>query len=258
MEEKGGVIHIIFFFIGIACISLGIFYLLTDEKIKLDEYDDKIVIIVDDDPNANTDNGNTEDDNNRNKPKESNINQISIIENMETTVTLKNGNSVKLLYKVDTNTETQEVIEKAFLYNERKVFDISSQESCSKYFLYNDSIVVHCDSGLYIVDSKGLPQKFETFTGKYNEDLGISSVNIRDDKLIVSGTYLLVDSQIVKNNKVISLCDPTALTENEIADDYPIDEEYELSIEDKSIKFSRVKTTKTVGEYVKENCKVVE
>ena len=30
MEEKGGYLHIIFIFIGVACLALGVFYYITD------------------------------------------------------------------------------------------------------------------------------------------------------------------------------------------------------------------------------------
>ena len=55
MEEKGGVLHIFFIFVGIALLGLGIFYYCTDEKIKLDDFD-----------NSNTSNTNTNIDDNGN------------------------------------------------------------------------------------------------------------------------------------------------------------------------------------------------
>ena len=250
MEEKGGILHIIFLFIGIACISLGVFYTVTDEKIKLDEYDDKIVIIVDDDPNTNTE----QDDKNKSLPKEDILNQISIVENMETTVTLKNGSEAKLLYKIDTNEETLEVLEKSFLYNGKKAFQVSESDICDKFFLYNNHIVSYCTSGIYIVDPNGKSLNFDSISKAADEQVEIKSVIIKDNKLIVSGSVELENSQIKKNGKMISLCDENLLKENEITNDYPITMDYELLIEDNKTSFTLLKTTKTVEEYVKEKC----
>ena len=105
-EEKGGIIHIFFIFIGITLLALGLFYTFTDEKIDLKE-NTMDVHGIDDDTN-----------NDKDKKESHNISKLNILKNIETLVTLDNKEEVIVsLYKHDdTNTST-------FLYDGKSSFE---------------------------------------------------------------------------------------------------------------------------------------
>ena len=240
MEEKGGVLHIIFIFIGLACLCLGVFNLLTDEKIELKE-----------EPNYTNKDDNKTDDENL-------ISQINIIKNIDTTITLKNGNEVILNYYLDNETNKG-----SFNYNGKVSYETNDIELCDEFYLYNDSIISYCTSGsatsghLYLIDSKGDATKIENFTDQNNK-LIPENITLKDGKLIINGMGVLEGSILNLVDKEVYLCDESEIKENNISLDSMTYADYELNIVDDKAEFKLIEITKTIQEFINESCKTVE
>lgn len=242
-EEKGGVLHIIFIFIGVACLSLGAFIFFTDEKIELKE-----------EPNySNTAKDDTPVDNNKNV-----INQLSIVKNVDTTVTLKNGNEVKIRYYIDDETNNG-----SFTYDGKVSYETSIIELCDEFYLYNDSIISYCTSGsatsghLYIVDTNGNASKVSTFDDDGNSFI-TESITLKNDKIVVNGMRISENSLLKIGDKEIYLCNEEEVKLNNISLDSPAYADYELNIVDDKAEFKLIEVTKTLQEFIDESCKSVE
>ena len=242
-EEKGGVLHIIFIFIGVACLSLGAFIFFTDEKIELKE-----------EPNySNTAKDDTPGDNNKNV-----INQLSIVKNVDTTVTLKNGNEVKIRYYIDDETNNG-----SFTYDGKVSYETSIIELCDEFYLYNDSIISYCTTGsatsghLYIVDTNGNASKVSTFDDDGNSFI-TESITLKNDKIVVNGMRISENSLLKIGDKEIYLCNEEEVKLNNISLDSPAYADYELNIVDDKAEFKLIEVTKTLQEFIDESCKSVE
>lgn len=235
MEEKGGVLHIIFIFAGICLICLGTFYFFTDENMNLDK-NNKKEEVADDNKDI--------------------IKQINLMSNVEASFTLKNKKEVKIKYIVDSET-----YKKAFYYNNNLVFEMNELEQCDQFYLYNNSIISYCYHGsatsghLYIVDSNGnntLIDKFE------NNKMIPESIQLKDNKLIVNGMGVYEGAILKIDDKEIELCNEDAVLENNIDLHKPAYADYELVIKNDKPEFNYIKTTKTLEEIISESCKIVE
>jgi uncharacterized protein YlzI (FlbEa/FlbD family) len=241
-EEKGGVLYIIFIFIGVACLSLGAFEFFTDEKIDLKE-----------DPNYTK----NEIDNTQNEDKDL-ISQLNIIKNVDTTLTLKNGNKVVIKYYVD-----EETNKGSFTYNGKTSYETNELELCDKYYLYNDYIISSCvftsaTSGhLYIIDDKGTSTKVTSFKDN-GYDFIPESINIKDEKLVITGISVLEGAKIKINDKEIDLCNEEEIKENNISTDSVANADFEFSIVEGSPVYKLIKTNTTIKEFIDESCKIVE
>ena len=241
MEENGGVFHIIFFFIGVACISLGAFMFFTDEHIDLKEDLDY-----------------TEKDDDTQIEDKDIISQLSIIKNIETTITLKNGKEVTVKYYLDEDTNKGK-----FIYDGKSSFDTNELEQCDQYYLYNNTIVSHCVFGsatsghLYLIDSNGDATKIDNFTDQNNK-LIPESITLKDGKLIVNGMGVLEGSILNLVDKEVYLCDENELNENDVSLDSMTYADYELNIIDDKPEFKYIEIKQTVKEFIEESCKNVE
>ncbi len=243
MEEKGGVLHIIFIFIGVACLSLGAFEFFTDEKIELKE-----------DPNYS----NTEKDNDTKNDNKDLISQINIVKNIDTDITLKDGNNVKVKFYLD-----EETSKGSFTYDGKTSFETNELELCDKYYLYNNTIISYCVYGsatsghLYIIDNKGDATKVSNF--KYQDyDLIPEDITLKDGKIIVNGLRVLEGAMLRVDNKEISLCNEDEIKENNISTDSIASGEFEITAKNDEVEFNLVKVTKTIQEFINESCKNVE
>ena len=247
-EEKGGVLHIIFIFIGIALLSLGVFQFFTDEKIDLKE-----------DPNNSNSASNQEkdDDNNQDQDKDI-IHQLSIIKNVDTNVTLKSGKEVKVKYYVN-----EETNQGSFTYDGKTSFDTNELEQCDQYYLYNDTIISYCVFGsatsghLYVIDSNGDSTRINDF--KDNDYTFIpESITLKDDKLVVNGARVEEGAVLKIGDIEVNLCNEEEITANNISLDSPAFSEYEMKIINDNIEFNSIKTIQTIKEFISESCKSVE
>ena len=253
-EEKGGVLHIIIIFVGIACLCLGLFMYFTDEKIELKEenknYNNK----------SNTENNNQEKDDDDDKVEGQDlISQISLMNNVETSITTNSNKEIKIGYYISNETH-----EGNFIYNGKSSFKTNELEICDLFYLYNDSIIVHCTSGsatsghLYIVDSNGQYKLINDF--KYNENRSFipQSISLKDGVIVINGIGVLEGSIVKINNKEIFICNNEEVKENNISLDFPAYADFELLINNGKVEFNYLKTTSTLEEFRKESCKNVE
>ena len=244
-EEKGGIIHIFFIFIGITLLALGLFYTFTDEKIDLKE-NTMDVHGIDDDTN-----------NDKDKKESHNISKLNILKNIETLVTLDNKEEVTVsLYKHDdTNTST-------FLYDGKSSFETDELEVCDEFYLYDNSIISFCAYGsskghLYIVDSTGSSTKIE----KYKDgslELYFKDISLENNKLIVEATTLLKETSIIKDGIEINLCNEALVKENYIADNYPVELKYELELKDNDLSLEFIENTIELSKFKADQCKTIE
>lgn len=241
MEEKGGILHILFIFVGIALLGLGLFYYFTDDKIELKEEKN---------PFENEE---------KEKDNKDLINQISILNNIETEITLKNGKKVKIQYYLSSESNTGK-----FLYDGKKAFETESdREECDLFYIYNNSIISFCFLGsrtnghLYVINDEGISKRVKEFKyGDYNMiPEGITS---KDNKLIVNGIRLLNKTNLDVDDNNVDLCNEEDIKENNISYDSPIKAEFEFSLNDDKYEFIFSKVTKTIKEYIEEKCKTVE
>ena len=236
-EEKGGVIHIFFIFIGICLLCLGTFYYFTDDKVELNKDDNKEEVTEDKDI----------------------INQINLMNNVETKVTLKNKKEVNIKYSVSDDTNIG-----SFYLDNRRVFEASSElEQCSQFYLYNNSIISYCIYGsatsghLYIIDSNGEYTKVDSFNDK-EYSLIPESIQIKNEKLIVNGIRVSEGSILKENDIEIDLCNEDAISNNNIDLKTPAFANYELVVKSNKPEFIFMNTTKTLEEFIGESCKIVE
>lgn len=237
-EEKEGVLHIIFIFIGIALLSLGTFYFFTDDKINLEDNKKEEV----------------KEDINKDI-----IKQISLIDNVETELTLKNGNNVKIKYYKD-----EESSNNIFTYNNKISYETSSElEMCDQFYLYNNSIVSYCYYGsatsghLYITDSNGTSKKIDEFgTGEFK--MIPEGIRLRDSKLIVDGLRVKEGAILKNEEKEVDLCNKEEIQNNNIDLNLEAFANYELIINNNDISFELIKSNKTINEFINESCKIVE
>ena len=244
-EEKGGVLHVLFLFVGITLICIGVFYIFTDEHIELRE--------------ENTGNNTNTENKDKDKVDVDVIKQISLMKNVDTEITLKNGNAVLLTYAVNEESNSGK-----FLYGGKAVFETQGLESCNMFYLYNNSIVVHCSSGtassgyLYIIDSNGTSKLFTSINDSNNNSLIPESISLKEGKIVVNASFYRDGNNLIINNEEIDICQEDVRTENNIKDDFIINSDYTLSIKNDEAEFTYLKTNKTVADFVKESCKTVE
>ena len=251
-EEKGGVLHILFLFIGIALLALGIFYFVTDRTEILDEnVENPYVIIRDDDNKKNSE-----------KEKSTTISQISITSNVESSILLKNGSTVKLELSNRPNVKDPKYGGKFFKYNDKAVFGLGDYDKCSNFFLYDNTIIAYCTntktnySFIYALNENG--EVYYSNSIKENEiDLKIKNINLTNNKLIVYASY--VDNiKVILDDKELNLCDSHELSESKIDSNYLAEAEYELKVSNSEIKYETVSKKRTIGQFVAERCKTVE
>ena len=237
-ERKEGVLHIIFIFIGLALICLGTFYYFTDDKIDLDKSDNK----------------------EQEKPKEEKdiIKQINLMNNVETSITLKNKNEIKIKYNVDDETHIG-----TFYINNNLMFETTSElELCDQYYLYNNSIIIYCvygsaTSGHLYVMSSSKTNKIDKFYDKEYTMIP-ESIQFKDNKLVVNGIRVFEGGIIKQDDKEINICNVDERTENNISLDSIASADYELKIIDDKTTFNFIKNSKTIEQFINENCKIVE
>ena len=222
-EEKGGMLHIIYIFIGLCLLCLGVFYYFTD-----DSYREVL---------------NKQKTNNEDKDI---IKQISLMNNIETSLTLKNKKELKIKYSVDEDTHVG-----TFYYDRDLLFKTSNElEQCDQFYLYNNSIISYCSSisigELYIINSNGIYSSISSFDDK-NYKMIPDSIKLKDGKLIVSAMRQL-------DENIEDLCMDT----NNIELDSPVYSNYELEIKNDKVEFIFINTTKTLKEFINESCKIVE
>lgn len=238
-EEKDGVLHIIFIFIGIALLSLGTFYYFTDDKKSLDD----------------------EKKEEKKEEVDTNIDiikQISLLDNVDTEITLKNKDVVKIKYYKD-----EEELNNKFIYNNKLSYETSSElEACDEFYLYNNSIISYCYYGsatsghLYITDSDGISMKIDEF-GDGEFKMIPEDIHLKENKLIVNGVRVKEGSILKNDEKEIDLCNKEDIEDNNIDLNLGAFAEYELVI-DKNISFELIKNNKTISEFINESCKIVE
>ena len=244
MEEKSGVLHIFFIFVGLALLGLGLFYYFTDVKIDLHGLEEN---------NTNT---NT-DENNQNNDKDL-ISQISLMKNVETTITLKNKKEVQIAYLVESETNAGK-----FVYNGKTTFNTESVELCDAFYLYNNSIITFCTSNtmssnhLYIVNQEGTTETVSTFNYS-NIKYVPKSISLRDGNLIITGNSVLEDSIVKYLDNDLHLCTDNEIKNNEDLLNLPIDAEFIFKIKDGLLEFNYVKSNRTIKDYIYESCKTVE
>ena len=245
MEEKGGILHIFFIFVGIALLALGLFYYFTDEKIELKEETNPFE--------------NTENNNNNNQDDKNLINQISILNNIETEVTLKNSKKVKIQYYLSDETNIGKL-----LYDGKRAFETESdKEECDLFYIFNNSIISFCYLGsrsngqLYVINEEGVSKRIKEFN--YNDYIMIpEGITSKDNKLIVNGVRQLKKTNIDVEDDTIDLCNEDEIKENNISVDSPINAEFEFTINNNKNELIYFKTTKTIKEFIEEKCKTVE
>jgi len=238
-EEKGGVIHIFFIFTGIALLCLGVFYYFTDDKVIYkntnEQQEEKIVEDIDI------------------------VKQISLMNNVEETITLKNKKEVKIKYYFD-----NEIGIGSFYLDSDLIYETSSDvERCDEFYLYNDSIISYCYYGssttghLYIVDGNGTLTKVNEF---YDNDYRFvpESIKLKDNKLIVNGMRISEGSILKINSKEIHLCNKDEIEENNIDIESPAYANYELKLINNDVKFGLIANTVSIKEFISESCKIVD
>ena len=235
-EEKEGVLHIIFIFVGLCLICLGAFYYFTDDKINLNQNNNK--------------------NNNVSEDKDV-IGQINLMNNIETSVTLKNKKNIRLKYIV-----SEETNKGSLIYNGMSAFETSSDlENCDEFYIYNDSIIASCYYGsatsghLYIIDSSGKSTLIEKFD---NNKMIPESIQLKNEKIIVNGMRIYEGDIIKVDDKEILLCNEEEIVENNIDLKQAVYADYELVIKKDKPEFIYIKTTKTLEEFINESCKIVE
>ena len=235
-EEKEGILHIIFIFIGICLICLGTFYAFTDNKTELE-------------PENNNSNNNVQD--------KDIIGQINLTKNMEALITFKNNKIVKLRYITEENPYKEKL-----LFDGSVAFVTSSElEACSEFYIYNNSVISYCyytsaTSGhLYIVDSNGKSSLINKFD---NDRMIPESIQFKDNKLIVNGMGIYEGSILKVGDKEIYLCNEEEVQENNVDLKQPAYADYELVVKDDKPYFIYIKTTKSLENFIKESCKMVE
>lgn len=245
MREKGGYLHIIFIFIGVACISLGAFNYMIDSEPR------KTVSLnpVNEDDKKN-------DVNNKVKKNENNtIKEIEIYKDEDNSVLLGNGNTVNLTINTTENL-------KELLYNGDVIISFNDVNGIEKYFVYNDNIIVFDYSivdmigFIYVIDSDKNVQKKEEIDIN-NRIMIPTGVELSNNKLVVIGSRLN-DSTLSLQSEDISLCNEEDLVLHNILDDAPTKVEYNLNITNKNITFDFVKVLETVGNAKKLVCTTLE
>lgn len=233
MEENGGFLHIIFLFIGVACLSLGIFYYLTDM--------DKVEELI---PNS------TEEKNSDNEEKKeetvisNTIVGIDIKDNEEKEITLGNGNKVKLSVNVLDE-------EKSFLYNDDTLVTFSDLNLVNKFYVYNDYVIIFSYSlidkfgTIYTIDNEKQVEKIEEIDLN-NRVMRPVNVDILDNKLIVDGSRIDEDNNVLLQNGNVSICSDDELSLNSVLDDSPLKVEYSMNIVNKNVSFDFIKIVDTV------------
>ena len=241
MEEKGGIIHIFFIFIGLACLCLGLFMYFTDENIELKE--EPIYIYT------NTENDNQDDDKDI-------INEIKLNTNEEKTITLKNKKEVKIKYEVNDSNMS------LFKYNDKTSVEMSENESCSQYYIYNNSLLLYCTNKeekvhLYLINENGDSKLVNEFKD-FNRDIIIESISLKDGKLVVNATSVLEGTNIKVSDKSINYCNDEELNENSISRDSYATASFILQINNENLDIFYTNTIKSLDEFINENCKTVE
>ena len=239
-EEKGGLLHILIIFIGVACLSLGAFMFFTDDHIKLRK----------ERTYASSDGDDLEEENNV-------ISQINLINNVDTKVTLKNGNEITLKYVLN-----EENNKGSFSYNGKISFETSNIELCDQYYLYNDNVISYCVFGsssghLYIIDDSGNSEKIVNFEYDGNSYIP-ENISIKEDKLFVSGTRITEKTILDIGGKKTYLCDNETLKYNSVSLNSPASASFVLKMSDGKVKFEFNEIIATVNDYLNENCKTVE
>jgi len=243
MEEKGGFLHIIFMFIGVACLTLGVFYYLTETEPK-----EGLSI------NPVTENN---DDNKKNEQIiiSNTIKGFDIKENEEVEITLGNGSKIKLSNSISENEEN-------LLYNGEALITYEDLNLINKYFVYNDYVVVFSYSLvdrtgiIYTIDSEKIVQKIEEIDLNNRVMIPVN-MEILDDKIIVDGSRVNDDVLSLQDGN-ISLCNDDELSLHSISLDSPLKIEYSMNIVNKNVTFDFVKIIETVDSAKKIVCTTSE
>ena len=235
--EKGGIIHIIFIFIGLGLICFGTFYFFTDNE-KID---------------------NEKEEKEEKQEDKDIINQINLMNNVETSITLKNKKEIKIKYLVDEDTSIG-----SFYLNNNFIFKTSSElEFCDKFYIYNDSIVGYCTYGsttsghLYVVYSNETFTEIKEFSDNTYRMIP-ESVQVKNGKLVVNGIRVYEGAILKEEDKEINLCDKDAILENNVDLKSHAHANYELTVNNNKPEFTYMETTKTLEEFIEESCKTVE
>ena len=221
MEEKGGYLHTIIMFVGVACLALGVFYYFTET-----EKTEELVPIQTEDLN----------------------------DNLENEIILGNGNKIKLL-----SNALEEENKKELLYDGESLISFDDLNLINQYFVYNDYIVVFSYSlidkigVIYTIDSEKQVEKIEEIDLN-NRIMKPISMEVLDNKLIVDGSRVN-DSTLSVIDGDISLCDDD-LALHSIFDDSPLKVEYSMNIINKNISFDFVKIVDTVSSVKKIVCTI--
>ena len=250
MEEKGGYLHIIFIFIGVACLALGVFYYITDNENKERLAENTI---------SDESTKEQEENNNKEEKKEevvsNTIKAFDLKDNEVFELSLGNGSKVNLSTNVLDD-------KKVLLYNEEELITFDDINLVTKYFSYNDNVIIFTYSltdkvgVIYVIDSLKQVEKIEEIDLN-NRVMIPSNMELSNNKLIVQGTRLK-DNSITLQDGDIDICNDDDLTLHSLRDDSPLKIEYNMNIVNKKITFDFVKIDDTLGSAKKLLCTTKE
>ena len=238
MGEKNGVIHIIFIFLGICLICLGTFYFFTDNNTSLNNEEKKEPVKVED---------------------KDTVKQISLMKDVDTSITLKNKKEIRIRFSID-----EETSKGSFFLNNNLVFQTSSAlEQCDEFYLYNNSVVSYCYYGpatsgyLYVINSANDYFKVETFKDK-NYEYYPENIQLKNDKLIINASRVYEGAEVMIGDKKVSLCYKEEIIDNNIDVKEPAYTDFELVINNNRAQFVYINTVKTLEQIINEYCKTVD
>ena len=250
MEEKGGYLHIIFIFIGVACLALGVFYYITDNENKERLAENTI---------SNEPTKEQEENNNKEEKKEevvsNTIKAFDLKDNEAFELSLGNGSKVNLSTNVLDD-------KKVLLYNGEELITFDDINLVTKYFSYNDNVIIFTYSladkvgVIYVIDSLKQVEKIEEIDLN-NRVMIPSNMELSNNKLVVQGTRLK-DNSITLQDGDIDICNDDDLTLHSLRDDSPLKIEYNMNIINKKITFDFVKIDDTLGSAKKLLCTTKE
>lgn len=243
-EESGNYIYILFICIGVALLSVGVFYYFTDDKIKLEEFD----LSTNKQPEVKDEEKTTEV-----KEVEYSVDEITLTLNQEKSINLSDKD-IKLLLK-----ENKDDIELLFndtsIVSQKKTGSIKTYNS-SEYLFVSSSTGEKRHTNFYIFDATG------NEIMNYHLDSNDSGLALYqeyvDGKLKIYGTRLSNDNLVYQSEETegVNICDIDKLTEKNIQNTLVVNAEYELKYySDKQFKLTQIEDKKqTLIELQQEFC----
>ena len=213
-EENGNFIYILFITIGVALIAIGVFYMLTDDKIELDGLDEY----------SENDNKKEDEKDEKNEVHELSytVSQLDLVLNEEKTIKIDNK---------DINLKVSDDESIKLLFNDNEIISIDEGTinvyTLDKYLLVSTNGGSNRDVTIYIYDYDG--KKVKEYHNVSNE-VGMVFYDLySDNKYEILGTRLDGENvHLSDGNSVVNVCNVDKLKELNAASDLLISAEYEL------------------------------